>query len=133
MVITLSISNDRIVSSDQHIIGKTNENKSTILSINVDSLLGDKDLYLEFEKSNGEKYVSKPLELKEKITESAAEYGRSINSEVVTRLEESFEKDDAAEFDKGFVLQVIESQQDQINQLQKMIQDLMNQLRGSKE
>ena len=74
-----------------------------------------------------------PLELKEKITESAAEYGRSINSEVVTRLEESFEKDDAAEFDKGFVLQVIESQQDQINQLQKMIQDLMNQLRGSKE
>ena len=31
-----------------------------------------------------------PLELKEKITESAAEYGRSINSEVVTRLEESF-------------------------------------------
>ena len=74
-----------------------------------------------------------PLELKEKITESAAEYGRSINSEVVTRLEESFEKDDAAEFDKGFVLQVIESQQDQINQLQNMIQDLMTQLRGSKE
>jgi len=74
-----------------------------------------------------------PLELKEKITESAAEYGRSINSEVVARLEQSFEKDDAAEFDKGFVLQVIESQQDQINQLQKMIQDLMNQLRGSKE
>ena len=31
-----------------------------------------------------------PLELKEKITESAAEYGRSINSEVVARLEESF-------------------------------------------
>ncbi|WP_180086161.1 Arc family DNA-binding protein [Acinetobacter sp. YH12103] len=31
-----------------------------------------------------------PLELKEKITESAAEYGRSINSEVVIRLEESF-------------------------------------------
>lgn len=52
MVITLSISNDRIVSSDQHIIGKTNENKSTILSINVDSLLGNKDLYLEFEKSS---------------------------------------------------------------------------------
>lgn len=32
-----------------------------------------------------------PLELKEKITESAAEYGRSINSEVVARLEQSFE------------------------------------------
>lgn len=31
-----------------------------------------------------------PLELKEKITQSAADYGRSINSEVVARLEESF-------------------------------------------
>ncbi|MFB5706617.1 Arc family DNA-binding protein [Acinetobacter radioresistens] len=33
-----------------------------------------------------------PLELKEKITESASKYGRSINSEVVTRLEESFDE-----------------------------------------
>lgn len=29
-------------------------------------MLGDKDLYLEFEKSNGEKYVSKPLKLNKK-------------------------------------------------------------------
>lgn len=33
-----------------------------------------------------------PLELKEKITQSAADHGRSINSEVVARLEQSFEK-----------------------------------------
>ena len=72
-------------------------------------------------------------DLKEKIVVSAKEHNRSMNADIVARLEESFEKDDAAEFDKGFVLQVIESQQDQINQLQKMIQDLMNQLRGSKE
>ena len=72
-------------------------------------------------------------DLKEKIVASAKEHNRSMNADIVARLEESFEKDDAAEFDKGFVLQVIESQQDQINQLQKMIQDLMNQLRGSKE
>ncbi len=74
-----------------------------------------------------------PDELKEKIAQSAKEHNRSMNADIVARLEQSFEKDDAAEFDKGFVLQVIESQQDQINQLQKMIQDLMNQLRGSKE
>ena len=74
-----------------------------------------------------------PPELKEKIQESAKQLNRSMNADIVARLEQSFEKDDAAEFDKGFVLQVIESQQDQINQLQKMIQDLMNQLRGSKE
>lgn len=72
-------------------------------------------------------------DLKEKIVVSAKEHNRSMNADIVARLEESFEKDDAAEFDKGFVLQVIESQQDQINQLQKMIQDLMTQLRGSKE
>ena len=74
-----------------------------------------------------------PDELKEKIAQSAKEHNRSMNADIVARLEQSFEKDDAAEFDKGFVLQVIESQQDQINQLQKKIQDLMNQLRGSKE
>ena len=74
-----------------------------------------------------------PPELKEKLFNSAKDMNRSLNAEMVARLEQSFEKDDAAEFDKGFVLQVIESQQDQINQLQKMIQDLMNQLRGSKE
>ena len=72
-------------------------------------------------------------EFREKIATTAKENNRSMNAEIVARLEQSFEKDDAAEFDKGFVLQVIESQQDQINQLQKMIQDLMNQLRGSKE
>lgn len=65
-----------------------------------------------------------PLELKEKITESAAEYGRSINSEVVTRLEESFEKDDAAEFDKEFVLQVIKSQESTITDLTDQIKHL---------
>lgn len=31
-----------------------------------------------------------PLELKEKIIESAADFGRSINSEVVARLENSY-------------------------------------------
>lgn len=31
-----------------------------------------------------------PLELKEKIIQSAADHGRSINSEVVARLEQSF-------------------------------------------
>ncbi|MEN3980590.1 Arc family DNA-binding protein [Acinetobacter sp. CWB-B33] len=72
-------------------------------------------------------------DLKEKIVVSAKEHNRSMNADIVARLEESFEKDDAAEFDKGFVLHVIESQQDQINQLQKMIQDLMTQLRGSQE
>ena len=38
-----------------------------------------------------------PLELKEKIAQSAADHGRSINSEVVARLEQSFEQPPSAE------------------------------------
>lgn len=72
-------------------------------------------------------------EFREKIATTAKENNRSMNAEIVARLEQSFERVDQDEFDKGFVLQIIESQQDQINQLQKMIQDLMNQLRGSKD
>jgi hypothetical protein len=67
-----------------------------------------------------------PPELKEKLFSSAREMNRSLNAEMVARLEQSFEKEDIAEFDKGFVLQVIENQQNQIDQLQKMVKDLMN-------
>ena len=66
-----------------------------------------------------------PPELKQKIEESAEKNNRSQSAEMVARLEQSFEKDDAAEFDKGFVLQVIKNQQDQIDQLQNMVKQLV--------
>ncbi|AWW07732.1 MAG: Arc-like DNA binding domain protein [Podoviridae sp. ctbh1] len=65
-------------------------------------------------------------ELRDKIAETAKNNTRSMNQEIIARLEQSFEKEDIAEFDKGFVLQVIENQQNQIDQLQKMVKDLMN-------
>ena len=65
-------------------------------------------------------------EFREKIATTAKENNRSMNAEIVALLEQSFEKEDIAEFDKGFVLQVIENQQNQIDQLQKMVKDLMN-------
>jgi len=65
-------------------------------------------------------------EFREKIATTAKENNRSMNADIVARLEQSFEKEDIAEFDKGFVLQVIENQQNQIDQLQKMVKDLMN-------
>ena len=67
-----------------------------------------------------------PPELRDKIAASSEQYNRSMNADMVARLEKSFEKEDIAEFDKGFVLQVIENQQNQIDQLQKMVKDLMN-------
>lgn len=42
-----------------------------------------------------------PLELKEKITQSAADHGRSINSEVVARLEQSFSQNQN-DFNAGY-------------------------------
>lgn len=38
-----------------------------------------------------------PLELKDKITESASEFGRSINADVVARLEGSFKENSYSE------------------------------------
>lgn len=66
-----------------------------------------------------------PMELKEKIEKTALENGRTITAEAVYRLEQSFEKDDAAEFDKEFVLQVIQNQQ-------ATIQDLTDQIKHFK-
>ncbi len=66
-----------------------------------------------------------PPELKQKIEESAEKNNRSQSAEMVARLEQSFEKDHAAEFDKGFVLQVIQNQQ-------ATIQDLTDQIKHFK-
>ena len=66
-----------------------------------------------------------PEELRQKVAQSAKEHNRSMNADIVARLEESFEKDDAAEFDKGFVLQVIQNQQ-------VTIQDLTDQIKHFK-
>ena len=65
-----------------------------------------------------------PEELRQKVAQSAKEHNRSMNADIVARLEESFEKDDAAEFDKGFVLQVIKSQESTITDLTDQIKHL---------
>ena len=65
-----------------------------------------------------------PTALKELVEQSAAENDRSITSELVSRLEQSFEKDDAAEFDKEFVLQVIKNQESTISDLTDQIKHL---------
>lgn len=66
-----------------------------------------------------------PPELKQKIEDSAEKNNRSQSAEMVARLDQSFEKEDAAEFDKEFVLQVIKNQQNQIDQLQNMVKQLV--------
>ena len=68
-----------------------------------------------------------PLELKEKITQSAADHGRSINSEVVTRLEESFEPEvrvsETLEFQ--LMMQSYLEQAKQIKELKEMLEQVL--------
>lgn len=70
-------------------------------------------------------------DLKEKIVASAKEHNRSMNADIVARLEQSFSSDE--ETDAKVMKMTVEMQQNQIHQLHKMVQDLMTQLRGSKE
>lgn len=68
-----------------------------------------------------------PLELKEKITQSAADHGRSINSEVVARLEQSFEPEiqvhETLEF--KLMMQSYLDQAEQIKELKTMLEQLL--------
>lgn len=66
-----------------------------------------------------------PPELKQKIEESAEKNNRSQSAEMVARLEQSFEEHKPSEFDKEFVLQVIQNQQ-------ATIQDLTDQIKHFK-
>lgn len=71
-----------------------------------------------------------PLELKEKITQSAADYGRSINSEVVARLEQSFEPEvkvsETLEFE--LMKRSYLDQAQQVKELKEMVEKLIKQL-----
>ena len=66
-----------------------------------------------------------PMELKENIEKAALDNGRTITAEAVYRLEQSFEEHKPSEFDKEFVLQVIQNQQ-------ATIQDLTDQIKHFK-
>ncbi|MEK5750814.1 Arc family DNA-binding protein [Acinetobacter variabilis] len=71
-----------------------------------------------------------PLELKEKITQSAADHGRSINSEVVARLEQSFEPEvkvsETLEFE--LMKRSYLDQAQQVKELKEMVEKLIKQL-----
>lgn len=70
-------------------------------------------------------------DLKEKIVASAKEHNRSMNADIVARLEQSFIVDKSSEAE--VMKTTVEIQQKQINQLHDMVQELMSQIRGSKE
>lgn len=73
-------------------------------------------------------------DLKEKIEQAARESGRSMNAEIVARLEESFS--DTAGVDNALLHMLAEQQTATIKALEKLTQDLaveLHQLRKDKK
>lgn len=62
MLILLECFDDRTIKGDVHIIGKENENVSTILKIIIPDDLANNDVFLEFEKADGIKLATQKLE-----------------------------------------------------------------------
>lgn len=67
-----------------------------------------------------------PTSLKEKIESSALENNRSITSELVSRLEQSFEQHDQQQIDLLLMTEVYREQQRKIDELHTMVQKLLN-------
>ena len=63
MLVEISIKDDRSISCSSDVIGKENENKSTTLAIYLQDEMSNKNIFLEFEKANGDKFVSQELQI----------------------------------------------------------------------
>ena len=66
-----------------------------------------------------------PPELKQKIEESAEKNNRSQSAEMVARLEQSFNKENAHETEMYLMNVMVKEQQKQIDQLQEMVKQLV--------
>ena len=66
-----------------------------------------------------------PSKLKEDIEKAAFANNRSITSELVSRLEQSFNKENAHETEMYLMNVMVKEQQKQIDQLQEMVKQLV--------
>ena len=66
-----------------------------------------------------------PSKLKEDIEKAAFANNRSITSELVSRLEQSFNKENAHETEMYLMNVMVKEQQKQIDQLQEMVRQLV--------
>lgn len=57
------VRNDRTITCDNFIIGKTYENETTQMIFHITPEMATKEFYLEFEKANGEKFSSPRLDI----------------------------------------------------------------------
>ncbi|WP_227541486.1 MULTISPECIES: Arc family DNA-binding protein [Acinetobacter] len=64
-------------------------------------------------------------DLRQKIAQSAKEHNRSMNAEIVARLEQSFNKVNTHETEMYLMNVMVKEQQKQIDQLQEMVKQLV--------
>ncbi|MBL8283284.1 MAG: Arc family DNA-binding protein [Acinetobacter junii] len=66
-----------------------------------------------------------PEELRQKVAQSAKEHNRSMNADIVARLEQSFNQGLNHETEMHMMSQVVKDQQKQIDQLHEMVKQLV--------
>lgn len=66
-----------------------------------------------------------PEELRQKVAQSAKEHNRSMNADIVARLEQSFEQGLNHETEMYLMNVMVKEQQKQIDQLQEMVKQLV--------
>lgn len=64
-------------------------------------------------------------DLRQKIAQSAKEHNRSMNADIVARLEQSFNQGNAHETEMYLMNVMVKEQQKQIDQLQEMVKQLV--------
>ncbi|HCK31104.1 MAG TPA: toxin-antitoxin system HicB family antitoxin [Acinetobacter ursingii] len=71
-----------------------------------------------------------PPELRDKISKSSEQYNRSMNADMVARLEQSFEAQISHEFEIHVMEIMLKEQQDKINSLIQSVDNLTKIVQG---
>lgn len=73
MIIKIDLKDNREITCNNSVIGKTFENNATILEFNLTEDMSNKDFYLEFEKPDESKFISSKLEVSTSLNEETQE------------------------------------------------------------
>lgn len=95
--ININFISNKEIEADKRVIGKTFENKIKILKIKIPPNFKDWNLYLEFEKYNGDKLTTPKLEIIESNEEYYSQYtivNSLLDVEGYLKMEIIFKKDD---------------------------------------
>lgn len=97
LIINVKFINEKEIETDKRVIGKTFENKAKILKIKIPVKFKDWNFYLEFEKYNGDKFITPKLEIEKIDGEYYSRYeilNSLLDVEGYLKMELIFKQDD---------------------------------------